>query len=35
MVVLTEALLKEGFTEAEIRRAMGKNQIDFLLKHLP
>lgn len=34
MVVLTEALLKEGFTEAEIRAIMGQNQIDFLLKHL-
>ncbi len=35
LVVLTEALLKEGFTETEIHKIMGQNQIDFLLKYLP
>jgi len=35
LIVLTEALIKEGFSDAEIRKIMGQNQIDFLLKNLP
>ena len=33
--LLTEALLHDGFTEDEIRKIMGGNQIDFLLSNLP
>jgi microsomal dipeptidase-like Zn-dependent dipeptidase len=33
--LLTEALLQDGFTEDEIRKIMGGNQIDFLLSNLP
>ena len=35
MVVLTEALLAEGFTASEIKLIMGLNQINFLLENLP
>ena len=35
IVVLTEAMLKAGFTESEIRKIMGENQINFLKRHLP
>ena len=33
--VLTEALMKSGFSESEIRKIMGENQIRFLLENLP
>lgn len=33
--VLTEEMLRQGFTEAEIRRVMGENLRDFLLAQLP
>ncbi|PCO07098.1 peptidase M19 [Microbulbifer flavimaris] len=33
--VLTEEMLRQGFTEAEIRRVMGENLRDFLLTQLP
>lgn len=32
---LTDALLEEGFTEAEIHAVMGENAVQFLLKNLP
>ncbi len=32
---LTDALLQEGFSEAEIRAVMGENAIRFLLENLP
>ena len=35
MVLLTDALLKEGFTEPEIRKIMGENQAAFYKKMLP
>jgi len=35
MVYLTEALLREGFSEEEIYKIMGGNQIEFFLKNLP
>jgi microsomal dipeptidase-like Zn-dependent dipeptidase len=35
MVLLTEALMKEGFTETEIRKLMGENQAAFYRKMLP
>lgn len=35
MVVLTEALMVEGFNKAEIKMIMGLNQINFLLENLP
>lgn len=35
MVHLTEALLKAGFSEKDIRRVMGENAIDFLIRTLP
>lgn len=35
MVVLTEALLAEGFNASEIKMIMGLNQINFLLENLP
>ncbi|SHE74163.1 Membrane dipeptidase (Peptidase family M19) [Microbulbifer donghaiensis] len=33
--VLTEEMLKQGFTEGEIRKLMGENMRDFLLAQLP
>jgi len=35
IVVLTEALLQGGFSEQEIRKIMGDNQLNFLAKYLP
>lgn len=35
LVVLTDALLKAGFSEADIYKIMGGNQIKFLQKYLP
>lgn len=35
LVVLTEALLKEGFTDEEIARIMGLNVLEFFLRALP
>jgi hypothetical protein len=35
MALLTEALLKEGFTAPEIRKIMGENQAAFYKKMLP
>lgn len=35
MVVLTEALLGEGFNAGQIKLIMGLNQINFLLENLP
>jgi membrane dipeptidase len=35
MVLLTDALLKDGFTEPEIRKIMGENQAAFYKKMLP
>ena len=35
LVVLTDIMLKRGFTEAEIRAVMGGNQLRFLLQQLP
>ncbi|MCP4457271.1 MAG: peptidase M19 [Cytophagales bacterium] len=35
MVFLTEALLQEGFSEEDITKIMGGNQIAFFLKNLP
>ena len=35
MVFVTEALLQEGFSEEEIYKIMGGNQIEFFLKNLP
>ncbi len=35
IIVLTDAMLNAGFTETEIRKIMGENQINFLKKHLP
>ncbi|TRZ75249.1 MAG: peptidase M19 [Deltaproteobacteria bacterium] len=35
MVLLTEALMKEGFSETEIRKIMGENQAAFYKKMLP
>lgn len=35
MALLTEELLKEGFTATEIRKIMGENQIAFYKKMLP
>ena len=35
IVVLTDALLKSGFTEEEVHKIMGGNQIRFLLENLP
>lgn len=34
IVVLTEALLEAGFTRSEIRRIMGANQLEFLMRWL-
>ncbi|MGI9276035.1 MAG: dipeptidase [Endozoicomonas sp.] len=35
LAVLTEAMLAQGFTETEIRKVMGENTRDFLLRQLP
>lgn len=35
MVVLTEALMKEGFSAEDIGKIMGGNQIRFMLENLP
>jgi len=35
MILLTEALMKDGFTAEEIRKIMGENAINFLLRNLP
>lgn len=35
LAVLTDIMLKQGFTEAEIRAVMGENQIRFLAAQLP
>ena len=35
MKLLTEALLKDGFTETEIRKIMGENAIAFYMRVLP
>lgn len=35
MALLTDALIKEGFSEAEIRKIMGENTLEFFRKNLP
>jgi len=35
LAALTDALLRQGMTEADIRKVMGENQIAYFLKHLP
>jgi microsomal dipeptidase-like Zn-dependent dipeptidase len=35
IVVLTDALLKAGFTKDEVAKIMGGNQIRFLMENLP
>jgi len=35
LVLITDALLQEGFNEQEIEKIMGGNQIKFLLENLP
>ena len=35
LVLLTDALLKEGFTPEQIKKIMGENIINFLLRNLP
>ena len=35
MKLLTEAFLKEGFTETEIRKIMGENVVAFYMRALP
>ncbi len=35
MAVLTEALIQEGFSDAEIAKIMGDNAIELLAKNLP
>jgi microsomal dipeptidase-like Zn-dependent dipeptidase len=35
MVVLTDALLKAGFSRGDVAKIMGGNQIRFLMEHLP
>lgn len=35
IAILTEGLMKAGFSSTEIRKIMGQNQIDFLLRQLP
>ena len=35
LVVLTDRMLKSGFTETEIRKVMGENVRRFLLENLP
>ena len=35
IIYVTEALVQEGFSEEEIIKIMGRNQIEFFLKNLP
>ncbi len=35
LVAVTNALLKQGMSEADIAKVMGENQIAYFLKHLP
>lgn len=35
LAALTDALLRQGMSEANIRKIMGENQIAYFLKHLP
>jgi len=35
LVAITDALLRQGMPEADIRKVMGENQINYFLKHLP
>lgn len=35
LVVITDALLKAGLSESQIRAVMGDNMLNFLLRHLP
>jgi microsomal dipeptidase-like Zn-dependent dipeptidase len=35
IIYLTQSLIEEGFTDQEIEKIMGKNQIDFFMKNLP
>lgn len=35
MSLLTEALLKEGFSDSEIRKIMGENTVEFFRQNLP
>ncbi|MFK0573233.1 dipeptidase [Endozoicomonas sp.] len=35
LAVLTDLMIRKGFTETEIRKVMGENVQKFLLKHLP
>ena len=35
MVLLTDELMKEGFSETDIRKIMGENQAAFYKKMLP
>ncbi|MDE0883898.1 MAG: membrane dipeptidase [Myxococcota bacterium] len=35
IAILTQTMLDEGFSEEEIRKVMGQNQIDFFLAQLP
>jgi membrane dipeptidase len=35
LAILTQTMIDEGFTEAEVRKVMGDNVKQFLLEHLP
>ncbi len=35
IIYLTQSLIEEGFTDQEIEKIMGKNQIDFFMNNLP
>ena len=35
LAALTDALLRQGMSEADIRKVMGENQIAYFLRHLP
>lgn len=35
LVAITDALLRRGMSEPDIRKVMGENQINYFLKHLP
>ena len=35
LVAITDALLRQGMSEPDIRKVMGENQIAYFLKHLP
>ena len=35
IAALTDALLRQGMSEADIRKVMGENQINYFMKHLP